>query len=197
MFGQVEPYQQSTEFTCSAATEHAVLKHWGLDIDEFTLAQMLKVDPVNGSTAKRVVQVARKLGFNAVSRKFSGLIELQEVTDQGVPVIARVLSWKHPGQYHFVVVTGVDPFGVSVMDPNVEHNRRRLTHEEMWERWNPGGRVGVVITPKGFQLDGVSMIERPWWLAVGFVLAVGAGLALTYRDEHRKKQQALGYVSYP
>jgi predicted double-glycine peptidase len=191
MFGQVEPFQQSTEYTCSAAAEHAVMKHWGYDIDEVTLAYLLKVDPINGSNASRVVSVARSLGFAADSRKFKSLNELKHVTDQDVPVIARVLSWKHPGQHHFVVVTGVDDFGVSVMDPNVEGNRRRLSHDEMWVRWVPD-RLGVVITPKGFQLEGIA-VTRPWWLAVGLVMAVGAGAAFTYLDRRRKRRSLSGY----
>lgn len=187
----VEPYQQGWEFTCSAAASHAVYKHWGYDIDEVTLAYLLKVDPINGSNASRVVSVARDLGFAADTRKFKSLNELKRVTDQDVPVIARVLSWKHPGQHHFVVVTSVDDFGVSIMDPNIEGNRRRLSHDEMWVRWVPD-RLGVVITPKGFQLDGAT-ITRPWWLAVGLVLAVGAGAAFTYLDHRRRRRALSGY----
>ncbi len=191
MLGQVDPYQQSTEYTCSAAVEHAVLKHWGYNIDETTLAYLLKVDPINGSSAVRVAAVARDLGFAAKSRSFKSLNELKRITDQDVPVIARVLSWKHPGQHHFVVVTSIDDFGVSVMDPNVEGNRRRLSHEEMWSRWTPD-RVGVVIWPRDFQLDGAT-ITRLWWLVAGCVLAIGAGVVLTYRDRRRKRQALSGY----
>jgi ABC-type bacteriocin/lantibiotic exporter with double-glycine peptidase domain len=179
MLGEIEPFQQSTEYTCSAAVSHAVFKHWGYDIDEVTLAYLLKVDPINGASAARVAALARDLGFQAVSRNFGTINQLKRITDQGVPVILRVLSWKHPGQYHFVIVTSIDDFGVSVMDPNVEGNRRRLTHEELWERWSPD-RIGVVIMPQHFQLDGVTQPPSGWfWVTALGVTLTTVGLAWT------------------
>jgi hypothetical protein len=192
MLGQVDPYQQSTEYTCSAAAEHAVMKHWGYDIDEVTLAHLLKVDPINGSNASRVVSVARSFGFAAESRNFKSIDELKRVTDQDVPVIARVLSWKHPGQYHFVVVTAVDTLGISVMDPNVRGNRRCLTHVEMQHRWQPDC-LGVIITPQGYPLAG-TLPTRRWlpWLAFG-VLAAAAGTYVVMVRRRRRKQNLSGY----
>jgi len=195
MLGQVEPFQQSTEFNCSAASLHAVLKHWGRDIDESALAQLLHVSPVFGATAKRVVKVARGLGYKATQRHFRSLAELKSLTDKDVPVIARVLSFKHPGQHHFVVVTSVDAVGVTLMDPNVDGNRRWLTHQQMKERWVPN-RLGVVITPTSTAFGEVSPSGYVWtWLGAAAVAVVGVvagwyyGSHLEVVSDHKRSRR--------
>jgi len=147
-FGQVDPYQQKTNYTCSAASLLAVLKHYEINgWTEETLSDLIGTTPNNGASSNQVVNAARRLGFTAVERRFDTIAQAKEFTDRGIPIIALVHSFIRPGGWHFVVITDVSPSLVTMMDPNVSGNVRVLSYPEMLARWSTwqGYRFGIVV----------------------------------------------------
>ena len=146
--GQVEATQQMTAYSCGSATLKAVLKHWGLDVDEPTLADLVGVDAKTGSTAHQVEDAAKKLDFQAMTITFDNVDELAPFLKSGVPVIMAIQSFNRPDQGHFVVGTEIDDSSVRIMDPNVRGNWRVLSKPETAQRWKFRDNVGIVIVPK-------------------------------------------------
>lgn len=193
--GQVEPYQQSTKYNCAAATSHAVLKHWGLNISEARLARLIGVDPERGANSTQVIEAIHKLGLDAEVRGFQSIDELKALTDQDVPVIANVVSFTRPPDGHFVVVTDVGRT-VTLMDPNTPSNRRVLSRAAFDARWRPRGRTGVVIRRRRPQRQRAALGElghEPalhqqgwfWALSVAAIgLGVGFGVQLFAHMKH-------------
>ena len=152
--GEVLPYQQETQHTCSAACLRAVLLHYGLDVPEKKLAELIGVTK-NGAEVDQITSAAKKLGFHAYDKSLT-VGEAKRLLKDGVPIICDIQSFTKPGTGHYVVLTSMDEDGVEWMDPNVKGNRRRLTHEEWASRWwdramkHPHEdmvRWGVVISP--------------------------------------------------
>jgi predicted double-glycine peptidase len=152
--GQVLPYQQETQHTCSAACLRAVLLHYGLDVPEKKLAELIGVTK-NGAEVDQITSAAKKLGFHAYDKSLT-VGEAKRLLKDDVPIICDIQSFTKPGTGHYVVLTSMDEDGVELMDPNVKGNHRRLTHEEWASRWWDNAmkhphedmvRWGVVISP--------------------------------------------------
>jgi ABC-type bacteriocin/lantibiotic exporter with double-glycine peptidase domain len=188
--GQVESHQQETQYTCSAAALHAVLKHYGLDIDERSLSRLIEVSPKTGASAAQVIRTAKRLGFRAELRFFASLQELKKCTDRDVPVITNILSFRVPNQGHFVVVTDVDEKSIRMMDPNAPGNWRTISHAEMKQRWGFRDYSGVVVTPKTFAALGETDNNRSKRIAVIMVLAAGAAAAVFLNARAANKRLA-------
>ena len=139
--------QQTTNYSCGAATLKAVLSHYGEDVAEPKLMREVGVHPKTGSTAGQVATAARRRGYVAHERQFRSVDELAVFTDQDVPVIVAIQSFNNPNQGHFVVATKVKRGRVQIMDPNTRGNQRVLSTAEMDRRWQFRERVGVVIVP--------------------------------------------------
>jgi ABC-type bacteriocin/lantibiotic exporter with double-glycine peptidase domain len=146
--GDVQPTQQIFEFSCGSAALKAVLKHWGMDVDEPTLIDLIGVDPKTGSTAYQVETAAKKLGYQAITFEFDNVEELKPFVDNHVPVIMAIQSFKRPDQGHFVVGTKVNQATIDIMDPNVKGNWRTISKNEATRRWKFRDNVGIVVTPK-------------------------------------------------
>ena len=181
--GDVEPYQQITNYSCGAATLKAVFKHWGDDVDEPVLMREIGVSPKSGSTAFQVARAARRRSYLAQEKQFTSIDELAEYTNQDVPVIIAIRSFKTPNQGHFVVATKVRGMNgpIEIMDPNVRGNRRTVSRAELDSRWQFRDRVGVVVVPRRAKTQsqfGAAMTTRQksWLLgaAIGFAVSVAA-----------------------
>lgn len=187
--GDVEPYQQITNYSCGAATLKAVMKHYGEDVDEPRLMREVGVHPKTGSTAGQVATAARRRGYVAQERQFRSVEELSVFTEQDVPVIIAIRSFNNPHQGHFVVATKVKGDRVKIMDPNTRGNKRVLSAAELDKRWQFRDRVGVVIVPgRRGQFGGTSRHMSPeqiFGLVVAGVFAaasvVGAGVMIYRR----------------
>jgi predicted double-glycine peptidase len=154
---QVEPYQQETQWTCSAACLRAVLKHFGTDIDETGLVTLIGAKENRGAEVTEIAKAARKMEFAAFDYDFDSLDQAKALLDQDIPIICDIQSFKHPGKGHYVVMTKIEDDKVHLMDPNTEGNSRVITREEMDGRWwdytmakphQLKPKWGVVIAPK-------------------------------------------------
>jgi ABC-type bacteriocin/lantibiotic exporter with double-glycine peptidase domain len=198
MLGQVEPYQQSTEYNCAAATSHAVMKHWGFHVSEAQLARLIGVKPEVGATTTQIVDTARDLGFDAKQRRFRSVDELKALTDQDVPVIANVESFTRPPDGHFVVATDVND-DVELMDPNTPGNRRVLSRRAFDKRWHRRGRIGVVIRPRRRRRQRLGSPMHPpiyqqgWFWALT-IASIGLGVGVAWEIFYARKQRQEGAV---
>jgi len=155
---QVEPYQQKTQYSCSAACLKAVLEHWGADrFAEHEIMYAIGVRDRGGAEVDEITRGAQKLGFDAYDKRFSSLDEAKAITDQGIPIIADFQSFNNPGKGHYVVITQIDDNVVHLMDPNTDGNQRVITRAECEQRWwdktmapphNLMVKWGVVVTPR-------------------------------------------------
>lgn len=132
---QVEPYQQETQWTCSAGCLHAVLLHYGEDVPEEELTQVIGARPNRGAEVDQIVGAAHKLGFAAFDYAFDSLDQAKALLDADIPIICDIQSFNHPGKGHYVVLTKIDGDAVHLMDPNTPGNSRVLTREHMDARW--------------------------------------------------------------
>lgn len=153
---QVSPYQQATQWTCSAACLKAVLGHYNHDIPEELAVQAIGAREGRGAECDEVMRGAHKFGFDAFEFSFDSLEQAKWLLDQDIPIIADIQSFNHPGKGHYVVITSIDNQGVHLMDPNTPGNQRTISHEEMEERWwdramapphDPMVKWGIVILP--------------------------------------------------
>lgn len=138
---QVRPYQQKTQWTCSAACLKAVLEHWGVKLPELTIIEAIGAKKGRGAECDEIAAAARKLGFLAFEYSFDSLDQAKVLLDQDIPIICDIQSFNNPGKGHYVVMTGVwegdagSGSRVEIMDPNTPGNSRTISREEMDERW--------------------------------------------------------------
>ncbi len=138
---QVGPYQQKTQWTCSAACLKAVLEHWGTKLSELSVIQAIGTKKGRGAECDEIAAAARKLGFLAFEYSFDSLEQAKVLLDQDIPIICDIQSFNNPGKGHYVVMTGAwnGDVGtedvVELMDPNTPGNTRTIKCSEMDERW--------------------------------------------------------------
>lgn len=162
---QVLPYQQETQWSCSAACLKVVLGHYGHDISEEEAIAAIGTRPNRGAECNEIAEAARQLGFHAFEYSFDSLDQAKVLLDQDIPIICDIQSFNHPGKGHYVVLvdysndqTTSDSPGrrVSLMDPNTPGNGRTLSPEEFEERWWDRAmapphdlmlRWGIVVVP--------------------------------------------------
>lgn len=131
----VQPYQQRTQHTCSAASLLAVLDHYGFSADEHDLSGLIGVRQKGGAETTQIAEAARRLGMDSFEYSFESLAQARLLTDADIPIIADIQSFNHPGSGHYVVITKIDDQAVHLMDPNVDGNVRAISRQEMDERW--------------------------------------------------------------
>lgn len=158
---RVLPYQQKTQYSCSAACLKAVLEHWGADrYAEHEIMRAVGVSDRGGAEVDQITRGAKELGFDAYDKCFSSLDEARELTDRDIPIIADFQSFNNPGKGHYVVITSIDDDVVHLMDPNTDGNQRVITRAECEKRWwdrtmapphKLMPRWGVVVTKRGIQ----------------------------------------------
>lgn len=131
---QVGPYQQKTQWTCSAACLKAVLEHWGTRLPELVVIEAIGTKKGRGAECNEIAEAARKLGFLAFEYSFDSIDQSKVLLDQGIPIICDIQSFNNPGKGHYVVMVSADD-QVELMDPNTPGNLRSISREEMDQRW--------------------------------------------------------------
>jgi hypothetical protein len=137
---QVGTHQQETEWTCSAACLRSALIHLGYDLPEADLAAVIGAQQGRGAETTDIVNAAKKLGLEAWEQSFRTLEVAKEVLGQGIPIIADIQSFNHPGKGHYVLLAGFDASGFKMMDPNTKGktavpNWRQISNEKLEEIW--------------------------------------------------------------
>ncbi len=132
---RVSPYQQRTQWSCSAACLKAVAGHYGIYIPEIVSINLVGALPGKGAECFQIAEAARKLGLLAFEYSFDSLEQAKLLTDQNIPIICDIQSFNNPGKGHYVVLTSIDNSNVILMDPNTPGNWRTISRTEMSARW--------------------------------------------------------------
>lgn len=114
---QFRTYQQTTEYTCGAASALMVLVRFGVETyDEMALAEAMKTDPEKGTTVEGLAGFFESLGWTVDSHadteyRFEDIdawrAYLAEQLDAGVPVMVDWEDWAG----HWQVIVGLDSCG--------------------------------------------------------------------------------------
>jgi ABC-type bacteriocin/lantibiotic exporter with double-glycine peptidase domain len=124
-----------------------VLGGFGLEMDEGRLRSLTDCTPL-GTDAFQLVEAARQLGFTA-SRKYtlSSIDELSRLLDEGLFPIVYLDLWPIrggvSGQFHSVVVIGMEKNDISVLDPLI--GERTLAKEDFQASWAEMRFLTIVI----------------------------------------------------
>jgi ABC-type bacteriocin/lantibiotic exporter with double-glycine peptidase domain len=124
-----------------------VLGGFGLEMDEGQLRSLTDCTPL-GTDAFQLVEAARRLGFTT-SRKYtlSSIDELARLLDEGFFPIVYLDLWPIrgglSGQFHSVVVIGIEKNGISVLDPLI--GERALAKEDFQAAWAEMRFLTIVI----------------------------------------------------
>lgn len=130
----VKPYQQETQWTCSAACLTAVLRYYGIPTSERKCGVYIKVRKNKGAETTDIVNAAKAMGYESYEKSFT-LDEARDLTDKGTPIICDIQSFTKPGAGHYVVLVGIEGDRVYLMDPNTKGNSRELSLSEFRDRW--------------------------------------------------------------
>jgi ABC-type bacteriocin/lantibiotic exporter with double-glycine peptidase domain len=132
---QALPYQQGTQWSCSAACLKAVLEHYGMSVTEQECIEAIGTMENKGAEVDMIAAGARNLGLDAFDFEFISLDQARLLLDKDMPIICDVQSFNHPGKGHYVILNQIDDQGVHLMDPNTPGNQRLLTPDHMDARW--------------------------------------------------------------
>jgi predicted double-glycine peptidase len=140
--------RQTTEFSCGPAAVQAVLRHWGHDVAEQTLMDLMETNSEVGTHPENIVRGVRSLGLQAELKQNVTLDELQHFTSSGNPVIALGQVWRSGGQGsptsvaddwesgHYIVVLGVDKDNVYFQDPYLRMCKGFAPRKEFEAHWH-------------------------------------------------------------
>ena len=112
-----ETYQQTTEYTCGAASALMVLHRFGEDAyDEMTIAELAKANTTMGTSVEGLADFFAGLGWNVdahgdVEPRFADPTEAEayliEKLDAGIPVMVDWVDWAG----HWQIAIGLDTCG--------------------------------------------------------------------------------------
>jgi uncharacterized protein len=142
------PYvNQPSNFTSGPTSLQAVLAYYGSDPNLDDLINMTNTTPENGTSPTSIVQAANNLGFNAVIKENMSLANLQQLVNQGTPVIVDVQAGNNntsnnqnftndQNNNHYMVVIGIDSTNVYFEDPAIIGSRGYIPNQEFLDRWH-------------------------------------------------------------
>lgn len=130
-----------------------MLAFHGLPETEAKIAATLNTNPQDGTRATAIIELARRLGLQVEEREGLTLSDVAHGLAHGAPVICCV---QMHGSGHWVVVTGVDAAGVTIMDPiQGQVTVPRADFEAAWVDLDGDGRrlvrYGIAIGPAQLQ----------------------------------------------
>jgi ABC-type bacteriocin/lantibiotic exporter with double-glycine peptidase domain len=124
-----------------------VLSGGGVELDERSLRELTDCTPL-GTDAFQLVEAARHLGFTA-SRKYTlaAVAELARLLNEGLFPIVYIDLWPlrggQSGQFHSLVVIGVEPDEVVVLDPHTGESK--LPRTEFQAAWAEMRCLTIVV----------------------------------------------------
>jgi predicted double-glycine peptidase len=163
--------RQITDYSCGASALRAVLSHWGREVDETKLMELLRTNSEVGTNPEAIASGARSLGFDAEVIDNLTLDQLERFTADGYPVIALAQVWLSEQDTerllediwdngHYVVVLGVDRDYVYFQDPFIQMSKAFVPRKTFGDHWHQvmGGdleqnpkliHVGIIVRGQG------------------------------------------------
>ncbi|MHC1707707.1 MAG: C39 family peptidase [Bacteroidales bacterium] len=105
----MESYQQTTEYTCGPAAVLSLLKFYGKNGDEMTIAQEMGTSNLTGTTPQQMTQWLNSHNFIASWHEEGSLEMLQANIENNIPTLVEWSDWGG----HWVVVIGYDTRGTT------------------------------------------------------------------------------------
>jgi len=164
--------RQSTEYSCGASALQSVLSYWGKDLDEQDLMTLLHTTPETGTYPDDIVRVALLLGFKAEVKENLTLEDIEQATEQGVPVIVLGQAWRSRqdsaasvvedwANGHYFIVLAVDKDYVYFEDPYVRMGKGFMPRETFEQHWHQVMGGNLEKAPKLIHLGILIRGEKP------------------------------------
>lgn len=131
----VSPYQQATQWSCSAACLKAVLAHYGTELSEDEAVLAVGAREGRGAEVTEISDAATSLGFDAFDYEFSSLDQANVLLQQDIPIICDIQSFNYEGKGHYVVLHKLDAHSAHLMDPNTPGNSRVIPLDHLEAMW--------------------------------------------------------------
>jgi predicted double-glycine peptidase len=171
-FRLLKQTRQSTEYSCGASALQAVLSYWGKDLDEEDLMTLLHTTPETGTYPDDIVRVALLLGFKAEVKENLTLEDIEQATEQGVPVIVLGQAWRSRqdsaasvaedwANGHYFIVLAVDKDYVYFEDPYVRMGKGFMPREAFEQHWHQVMGGDLEKAPKLIHLGILIRGEKP------------------------------------
>jgi predicted double-glycine peptidase len=171
-FRLLKQTRQSTEYSCGASALQAVLSYWGKDLDEQDLITLLHTTPETGTYPDDIVRVALLLGFKAEVKENLTLEDIEQATEQGVPVIVLGQAWRSRqdsavsveedwANGHYFIVLAVDKDYVYFEDPYVRMGKGFMPRETFAQHWHQAMGGDLEKAPKLIHLGILIRGEKP------------------------------------
>jgi len=112
---QVPYFKQKKSYTCGPASLKMVLKFFGKNLNEDTIARKLKTSK-QGTSHREIIDFARQNGFYCYVHENSTIHELRHFINLGLPVIVNYIEPKD-NEGHYAVVVGFKKNGLILNDP--------------------------------------------------------------------------------
>ena len=164
---------QARPWTCGAAALMAALVYFGVfDEPESRLDAELGATADGGTRVLDIVAEAHRFGLEAEARTGLTFADLDRELARGAVVIVAIQAWaEHPvsdwstnwEDGHYVVVVGLSPERVYVMDPSVRTGYAYLTRADFLDRWHDyelEGTKRTVYEQLGIVIRGDALLTR-------------------------------------
>ena len=105
----VNSYQQTTEYTCGPASVISLLRFYGRDGNEMSIANEMGTSTTNGTTPEQMTNWLNNNGFTASWQQYGSLDTLRNNLAANKPTLVEWSDWGG----HWVLVIGYDTRGTS------------------------------------------------------------------------------------
>jgi len=100
----VDSYQQTTEYTCGPSAVLSLIKYFGKDGDEMTIAGEMGTSTLTGTTPEQMTAWLNSHDFNATWDEEGTLEMLRQNLNSNIPTLVEWSDWGG----HWVLVIGYD-----------------------------------------------------------------------------------------
>lgn len=112
---KIKPYLQSPGY-CGPASLKMVLEYFGIEKSERTLGKMTGCTKKAGTSALRIIEIAKQLGLKAFIKDFAEIEDIRKFIGKKIPVI---VAWFSVDDGHYSVVVGIDNKTIYLQDPEI------------------------------------------------------------------------------
>jgi predicted double-glycine peptidase len=167
--------RQSTVYSCGASAMQAVLMHYGQELREDELMEVLATSSECGTTPGAMLALARNLGYQAELKENMSLADLEAAIATEIPVIVAVQAWREtaepPWEHrwddgHYLVVIGLDTNNVYFEDPSLLGSRGVIPRAEFLRRWHDMESDGRRYHGLGLLISGKPPRHAPAFLFI-------------------------------
>lgn len=179
----VPDVREPTDFSSGATSLQAVLVYYGTDVSVDQLINLTNSSE-NGTLPANIAQGAVQLGFSAEVKENMTLEDLQNDTNQGIPVIIDCQAWKSNNTNntsqnwttdqqdgHYMVVIGIDKDNVYFEDPAILGSRGYIPNQEFLDRWHdtykdPKTGNNTTVNHLGIIISGKPALSHPLMIKI-------------------------------